>query len=84
MVKWFLKYDGEFHAFPKMILDQRYRHYVFSLVNLIRGEQEGELILVLAIPGAVVQYNVQSKTSKLLCNLPLKEDALEHLTFNAQ
>lgn len=85
---WFLKYDGEFHAlpiaFPKMVLDKRYRLCVFSLVNLIRGEQEGELILVLAIPGGLVQYNVQGKTSKLLYSLPLKEDALKHLTFNAQ
>ncbi|KAM5553568.1 F-box protein [Rosa sericea] len=84
---WFVKYNGDFGAlaaaFPKMVTNKPNRPYVFSLVNLLRGEKEEELIIVLTIPEGVIGYNVQDKTFEKLCNLSLSERKMQQMTFKA-
>ncbi|KAL6189283.1 hypothetical protein ACLB2K_040672 [Fragaria x ananassa] len=84
---WFVKYDGDFGAlataFPKMVTNKPIRPYVFSVVNLLRGKKEGEVIIVLVIPEGVIWYNIRDETSKKLCNLSLSQSKLQQMTFKA-
>ncbi|PHU18637.1 hypothetical protein BC332_14332 [Capsicum chinense] len=44
--------------------------YAYSILSLIRGEMEEDLVLLLTIPGKVVAYNLVLKTVNVIRELP--------------
>ncbi|XP_004301400.1 PREDICTED: F-box protein At5g07610-like [Fragaria vesca subsp. vesca] len=84
---WNVKYHGDFRAlansFPKMLTKNPRRPYMFSVVNLVRGEREGELIIVMIIPEGVISYNIRERSLKKLLDLALSETYMEQLTFRS-
>ncbi|XP_060212503.1 F-box protein At5g07610-like [Lycium barbarum] len=73
--KWSVKYHVHLarliSAFPEMIKQTPYGiHYAFSILSVIRGENEEDSVLLLTIPGKVVAYNLVRKTTKVVRELP--------------
>ncbi|OMP04340.1 hypothetical protein COLO4_09747 [Corchorus olitorius] len=46
--------------------DFRVQYYAYSVLSVVRGEEEDDVELVLLIPGKIVSYNPKLNTSKLL------------------
>ncbi|XP_059637062.1 F-box protein At5g07610-like [Cornus florida] len=75
--KWFVKYRvdlvGIVNAFPKMDRSRRdircMNYYAYSILNLVREEDENESSLLLHVPGKVLSYKLKDNTFKELHNL---------------
>ncbi|XP_060212506.1 F-box protein At5g07610-like isoform X2 [Lycium barbarum] len=71
--KWSVKYRVHLarliSAFPEMVRQTSSR-YAFSILSVIRGENEEDSVLLLTIPGKVVSYNLVRKTTKVVRELP--------------
>ena len=72
---WFVKFrvhlDSVAASFPKMLqgyLDpSEFNYYSFSVLCIVRGENENDSVLVLHTPGKVIGYHFKSKTFKEIC-----------------
>ena len=72
---WFVKFrvdlDSVTAPFPKMLqgyLDPyEFHYYSFSVLCIVRGENENDSVLVLHTPGKVIGYHFKSKTFKEIC-----------------
>ena len=66
---WFVKFrvhlDSVAASFPKMLqgyLDPyEFNYYSFSVLCIVRGENENHSVLVLHMPGKVIRYHLKSK-----------------------
>ncbi|XP_059317549.1 F-box protein At5g07610-like [Lycium ferocissimum] len=73
--KWSVKYRVHLarliSAFPEMVQQTSSgTRYAFSILSVIRGENEEDSVLLLTIPGKVVAYNLVRKTAKVVRELP--------------
>ncbi|OIT03274.1 PREDICTED: F-box protein At5g07610-like [Nicotiana attenuata] len=83
--KWSVKYRVHLarliSAFPEIVQQTAYgTQYAFSILSVIRGENEEDSVLLLTIPGKVVAYNLVLKTAKVVRELP--GEIGETLRFN--
>uniref|UniRef100_A0A251S6K2 Putative F-box domain-containing protein n=1 Tax=Helianthus annuus TaxID=4232 RepID=A0A251S6K2_HELAN len=64
---WFVKYQvqlGELlGAFPEMVSEDRYD---FKVIDVVRGEEEGDSFVVLKTSKRIITYNVHDKSFKLV------------------
>ncbi|MCD7447239.1 hypothetical protein HAX54_026358 [Datura stramonium] len=77
-LEWSVKYrvhlDRLISAFPEMVRKTALHdtQYAFSILSVIRGENEENSVLLLTISGKVVAYNLVLKTVKVVRELPGK------------
>ncbi|CAL5365304.1 unnamed protein product [Camellia sinensis] len=88
--QWFVKFsvnlDGIVAAFPEMVRSYLDTHdgnyYAFSILGVLREDNEDESFLVLSVPGKVISYNFKdSSLKKLLDFAPAKIDKNHILQF---
>ncbi|GMH11291.1 hypothetical protein Nepgr_013132 [Nepenthes gracilis] len=83
-VNWFVKYRVNLDVlgceFHEMFLDgndrfgRRFRFYAFSILSVVRGEEEEDSTLILSIPGKVLSFNFRTKITRSLCNVVDQSD----------
>ncbi|KAL4557172.1 hypothetical protein LXL04_035344 [Taraxacum kok-saghyz] len=69
---WFLKYRVELdelsESYPEMILNNldpsSRAYYHFEVFDVVRGEEEDEIFMVIRIPKKIIRYNVADKSFK--------------------
>ncbi|GAB4855313.1 hypothetical protein Ancab_023932 [Ancistrocladus abbreviatus] len=74
-VKYRVNLDVLGSEFPEMFQDcgdrfgRRFRFYAFSILGVIHGEEEGDSVLVVSIPGKILSYNFRTGITRSLCDV---------------
>ncbi|KAK6913745.1 hypothetical protein RJ641_021066 [Dillenia turbinata] len=61
-------------TFPESViyipgLPKRLKIFAYTVLSVVRGDKEEELMVVLSIMGKIISYDAKNKTSKLLCDV---------------
>uniref|UniRef100_A0A5B7BNX6 F-box domain-containing protein n=1 Tax=Davidia involucrata TaxID=16924 RepID=A0A5B7BNX6_DAVIN len=85
---WFVKYEVDlaqvFAAFPDLMISKK-NHTEFSILSVVREENEQESFLVLHFPGKAIRYKFKDETFKKIFDFGpsgcISNSCTEHLRF---